>query len=174
MVQATRVLAPPKRQPLTLASWSHSPFRAAREAGQQRRQEHVRAKSNPTDRNPMSRPAGATANARSPAARAILPAPASCNRRRLEPLWRWRKWVACITDTNRVLHSAAPERRFSSRTSDQLIYRKTRFAQREASPADLRLRRLPLRIAELLPRPVERPSQKPLIEFRGFLYQGAS
>ena len=29
-------------------------------------------------------------------------------------------------------------------------------------------------IAELLPRPVGRPSQKPLIEFKGFLYQAAS
>jgi Transposase DDE domain group 1 len=29
-------------------------------------------------------------------------------------------------------------------------------------------------IAELLPRPVGRPSQKPLIEYKGFLYQAAS
>jgi hypothetical protein len=29
-------------------------------------------------------------------------------------------------------------------------------------------------IAELLPRPVGRPSQKPLVEYKGFLYQAAS
>lgn len=29
-------------------------------------------------------------------------------------------------------------------------------------------------IAELLPRPVGRPRQKPLIEYKGFLYQAAS
>jgi hypothetical protein len=31
-----------------------------------------------------------------------------------------------------------------------------------------------MNIAELLPRPVGRPSQKPLIEYKGFLYQAAS
>jgi hypothetical protein len=29
-------------------------------------------------------------------------------------------------------------------------------------------------IGELLPRPVGRPSQKPLVEYKGFLYQAAS
>jgi len=29
-------------------------------------------------------------------------------------------------------------------------------------------------IAELLPRPIGRPSQKPLVEYKGFLYQAAS
>jgi hypothetical protein len=33
---------------------------------------------------------------------------------------------------------------------------------------------LELDIAELLPRPVGRPSQKPLVEYKGFLYQAAS
>ena len=38
-------------------------------------------------------------------------------------------------------------------------------------PADDSLER---DIAELLPRPVGRPSQKPLVEYKGFLYQAAS
>lgn len=60
----------------------------------------------------------------------ILPAPALGNGRRLEPLWRLRRVVACITATNGVRRKGVLER-VESHCNAQLASQKPRLADRE-------------------------------------------